>query len=232
MGCDMRDFRDAKTMAQSLRRALSDKSVKLTHSDCLELISKSFGLDNWNVLAAKIDAARPAPDLAATQSKDKTLYCSFCGKPQQEVATLIAGPPPAMICNECVGLCDSILFDKTLGKDIEAAMAREPGRDAREITVELLRTYGDDRVRTCLRSSQDWLEHIEQSLRQVTVALSRRNAISQADEDAKPAGGSLGLLLGKPREEVEAQKATLERTRAEVSQRVSLVAKVLEERGL
>ena len=34
--------------------------------------------------------------------------CSFCGKPSQEVAKLIAGPG-VYICNECVGLCTEIL---------------------------------------------------------------------------------------------------------------------------
>jgi ATP-dependent Clp protease ATP-binding subunit ClpX len=34
--------------------------------------------------------------------------CSFCGKDQEAVAKLIAGPG-VYICNECVGLCDDIL---------------------------------------------------------------------------------------------------------------------------
>ena len=33
----MRDFRDAKAMAQTLREALNVKSVSLTHSESLEL---------------------------------------------------------------------------------------------------------------------------------------------------------------------------------------------------
>ena len=53
----MRDFRDAKTMARTLRNALKIRAVEITYSDCLELIAKAFGLDNWNVLSAKIAAA-------------------------------------------------------------------------------------------------------------------------------------------------------------------------------
>jgi hypothetical protein len=34
--------------------------------------------------------------------------CAFCGKSNTEVARLIAGPS-AMICNECVALCQEIL---------------------------------------------------------------------------------------------------------------------------
>src|SRR6201986_840125 len=58
----MRDFRDAKAMAQTLREALKAKSVSLTHSESLELIAKSFGLPDWNFLAARIQASQSAPD--------------------------------------------------------------------------------------------------------------------------------------------------------------------------
>ncbi len=34
--------------------------------------------------------------------------CSFCGKPQEEVERLIAGPG-VFICNECIELCESLL---------------------------------------------------------------------------------------------------------------------------
>ncbi len=48
-------------------------------------------------------------------SRGRLLYCSFCGKSQEEVKKLIAGPPqkgtsqPVYICNECVALCNEVL---------------------------------------------------------------------------------------------------------------------------
>ena len=48
-------------------------------------------------------------------SEDKTLYCSFCGKGQDEVRKLIAGPS-VYICDECVDLCNDILKDE-FGED-------------------------------------------------------------------------------------------------------------------
>ena len=58
----MRDYRDAKLMAASLKKALSLQGVSLTHSQSLEAMAKVFGVDNWNVLAAQIEAARrPRP---------------------------------------------------------------------------------------------------------------------------------------------------------------------------
>lgn len=40
----------------------------------------------------------------APKEPPRTLYCSFCGKSQHEVALLIAGPQ-VFICNECMSLC-------------------------------------------------------------------------------------------------------------------------------
>lgn len=47
----------------------------------------------------------------ATKNDDKkSVRCSFCGKHQEQVKRVIAGPG-AYICNECVHLCISILDD-------------------------------------------------------------------------------------------------------------------------
>ena len=61
----MRDFRDAKVMAHSLRDALKVKAMEISHSESLELIAKAFGYENWNILSAKIDAAQPQSALDA-----------------------------------------------------------------------------------------------------------------------------------------------------------------------
>jgi hypothetical protein len=63
----MRDFRDAKVMAQTLRDELKTKGISLTHSDSLELVAKTLGLHDWNTLAAKIQSERkPLDDEPAT----------------------------------------------------------------------------------------------------------------------------------------------------------------------
>ena len=46
----------------------------------------------------------------ATKNDDKKLRCSFCGKTQDEVRKLIAGPG-AYICNECIDLCYELVED-------------------------------------------------------------------------------------------------------------------------
>jgi len=51
----MRDYRDAKAMARTLRQALNAKSISLGHSESLELVAKLLGFQDWNVLAAIIN---------------------------------------------------------------------------------------------------------------------------------------------------------------------------------
>jgi hypothetical protein len=54
----MRDFRNAKAMAQTLRAALATKGVKITIGQSLELIAEIFGQADWNTLAAAIRAEK------------------------------------------------------------------------------------------------------------------------------------------------------------------------------
>ncbi|HCA75439.1 ATP-dependent protease ATP-binding subunit ClpX [Alteromonas oceani] len=54
-------------------------------------------------------------DKQGSDSDNKLLYCSFCGKSQHEVRKLIAGPS-VFICDECVELCNDIIREEI--KDI------------------------------------------------------------------------------------------------------------------
>ena len=47
----------------------------------------------------------------STNEDGKLLYCSFCGKSQNEVRKLIAGPS-VFICDECVDLCNDIIREE------------------------------------------------------------------------------------------------------------------------
>jgi ATP-dependent Clp protease ATP-binding subunit ClpX len=53
---------------------------------------------------------------------DDTLRCSFCGKSQNEVKKLIAGPT-VYICNECIDICNEIITDD---QQAEAVASRPP----------------------------------------------------------------------------------------------------------
>jgi Glyoxalase superfamily protein/ClpX C4-type zinc finger len=105
----MRTYQDAKVMAKSLRDSLAAKNVSLSHSECIEIVAQQFGFANWNTLAAKLTTPTAAPD---------QLSCSFCGKSQHDVRSLVEGgcarvqrspeKTCVFICDGCVALCAQI----------------------------------------------------------------------------------------------------------------------------
>jgi ClpX C4-type zinc finger/Glyoxalase superfamily protein len=137
----MRDFRDAKSMARSLRGALKAKAIETTHSETLKLIAKAFGYENWNILSAKIEAAEPPATTAGAQTDPapNTLSCSFCTKSQHEVRRPIARPS-VFICDECVDLCTDIV-DPDEDKELFQLMTgtEESGRRTYPAVLELAR---------------------------------------------------------------------------------------------
>jgi hypothetical protein len=86
----------------------------------------------------------------------KTLHCSFCGKSQHVLEKLIAGPRGVFICNECVGLCDTILA----GKPIPPYGAFKPLEQPTAELVELLGSVG-----LAAEASRDFLQSVVDTLR-------------------------------------------------------------------
>lgn len=64
--------------------------------------------------------------MARTYSKTPSrLECSFCGKTQEEVKKLVAGPS-VYICDECVALCNDILSEEMRGSVSSAQGLKVP----------------------------------------------------------------------------------------------------------
>ncbi len=55
----------------------------------------------------------------AETKEQKKLHCSFCGKSQDEVKKLIAGPS-VYICNECVDLCNEIIEEEVKHEETDS----------------------------------------------------------------------------------------------------------------
>ena len=49
-----------------------------------------------------------------TNINDNDVFCSFCGKSQDEVKRIIGGPNGVFICNECIKLCSDIMEEEDL----------------------------------------------------------------------------------------------------------------------
>ena len=63
---------------------------------------------------------------------DKILKCSFCGKTQDQVKKLIAGPE-VYICDECVELCNEILDDEFLDNKEKEIEGTKSDKDEKSI---------------------------------------------------------------------------------------------------
>jgi ATP-dependent Clp protease ATP-binding subunit ClpX len=81
-------------------------------------------------------------------------HCSFCGRSQDEVQRLIAGPPPIFICDECVAICNQVIAEERQ-RDVPpsppATLGDQPLPVPRELR-ELLDQYviGQDRAKVLL----------------------------------------------------------------------------------
>ena len=56
--------------------------------------------------------------MAGRMNDDKMVRCSFCGKTQNQVHKLIAGPNGAFICDECVDICTEIIEEDLMEKGL------------------------------------------------------------------------------------------------------------------
>jgi hypothetical protein len=223
----MRDFRDAKTMARALRDALQAKAIETTYAHALELIAKAFGYDNWNILAAKIEAAEPpasggrSPSTGAQNDpvSPKTLYCSFCGKSQHEVRKLIRGPT-SLICDECVDLCTEIVEDKW-SEFFRLRGANEESGEAYAALFEVARGTSTAELTLYVERGTKGVERNRRSLQGVQSIL----AMSDDDISARP-----DSLRGKTREELVVIQQHVQRELKRYEKALSIATTVLGER--
>jgi uncharacterized protein len=130
----MRDFRDGKAMAQTLREALKAKSVSLTNSESLELVARILGFNDWNILSARIQSAHQPPLTSETDRQDT----------------------PSLGRLATVPLPDIVLFPRMIvplfvGRDIsKRALECSMGRDKRIFAIAQRRASDDNPVRAAL----------------------------------------------------------------------------------
>ena len=67
--------------------------------------------------------------MADFNNPGRGLHCSFCGKPQDQVGKLVAGPNGVFICDECIEACREMLAESGFTLDDEPAPASEDVED-------------------------------------------------------------------------------------------------------
>jgi ATP-dependent Clp protease ATP-binding subunit ClpX len=86
--------------------------------------------------------------MAKSYAKSKDLNCSFCGKGQEDVKKLVAGPA-VYICDECIDLCNDILTEELEGEKGKGFKIDVPApRDIKSILDEYI--IGQERAKKVL----------------------------------------------------------------------------------
>jgi hypothetical protein len=97
----MRDFRNAKAMARTLRASLAAKSIKISVSQSLELVSEMLGVADWNTLAAiirtEMSVSRERASIAVRLLAKTIQFCLFLPILQPRGSGPFALPPSGTI---------------------------------------------------------------------------------------------------------------------------------------
>lgn len=81
-----------------------------------------------------------------TGRNEERYRCSFCGKPQEQVRKLIAGPNGAYICDECVDICAEIIEEELEEEDAAAVREPEETEQINLLKPEELKAFLDEYV--------------------------------------------------------------------------------------
>jgi hypothetical protein len=114
------------------------------------------------------------PEVEATQTHKRVYRCSFCGKVQTEVKTLVSGPG-VFICDECVQLCQEIIAkeEATAGSTQKVPGSLLPDNAATETLLKALAGYNGafERVDAGMQDIVDILREREVSWATIGQAL-------------------------------------------------------------
>lgn len=144
----MHTYLDAKSMAKALRQSLANRSVSLSHSDCLEVVAQQFGLHDWNMLAARIEAAtagdvlRLPRDWLMTNQTDQRYYRGGLDPKELETALVESrfkrGSGVDLSGDHFASLMQSVLADTFKGDRVKlTASLRTEDADAASIWMRV-----------------------------------------------------------------------------------------------
>jgi ATP-dependent Lon protease len=121
----MRDFRDSKAMAQTLRENLTTKSINISHSESLELVSKMLGLADWNTLSALLQVDRR--DSGIPVAGGSTATASYPAIPLRDLVPFPTATYPLFVGREKTMLALKDAFERQ--REVVLAVQRDAAID-------------------------------------------------------------------------------------------------------
>jgi len=109
--------------------------------------------------------------------KERLLHCSFCGKSQDEVRKLIAGPS-VFICDECVELCLDIIHEESTdnAKDLKGQKNLPVPKEINQLLNEYV--IGQDYAKKILSVAvYNHYKRMDKSLKKGDVEISKSNVL-------------------------------------------------------
>jgi ClpX C4-type zinc finger len=82
--------------------------------------------------------SKDEPPQQSTAEPQPLVVCSFCGKDQNQVGKIIAGPA-VFICDECIDLCNDIIMEECEHESKETAVETAPAQESDEIACAVCR---------------------------------------------------------------------------------------------
>jgi ATP-dependent Lon protease len=121
----MRDFRDAKAMAHTLRESMTTKAINISHSESLEIVSKMLGVADWNTLSAMLQADRR--DTGISVARSPTGAISYPAIPMRDLVPFPTATYPLFVGREKTMHALNEAFERQ--REVVLAIQRESGVD-------------------------------------------------------------------------------------------------------
>ncbi|HEY0458321.1 MAG TPA: ATP-dependent Clp protease ATP-binding subunit ClpX [Pyrinomonadaceae bacterium] len=106
---------------------------------------------------------------------EEILRCSFCGKSQNEVKKLIAGPS-VYICNECIDICNEIINDDEQAENASVRTALPKPQEIKSFLDEYVIGQDETKKRLSVAVYQHY-KRIELAKRRTDVELQKSNIL-------------------------------------------------------
>src|SRR6201982_1324237 len=106
---------------------------------------------------------------------DDTLRCSFCGKSQNEVKKLIAGPT-VYICNECIDICNEITPDDNRAESVPSPPPLPKPGEIKDFLDEYVIGQDETKKRLAVAVYQHY-KRIELGRRRTEVEIQKANIL-------------------------------------------------------